>query len=392
MGQPEPARTALEKAAAATGEFPWKDEAKRRLALLTGDNSAATNLPPAELEKIAKETSNDPIALIRVGTAYEKQGAADKAAGAYQRAFQANPRLPEAAVKLAQVNVGPLKNNAKALEYARKARDLAPTDPHITATIGQIAYEAGNFSWAYSLLQESARQIPDDPGIAYTLAWAAYSLGNVTEAQQAMQRVIDKPNATNQQPDAKRFLAMIQLDSDDKDPTPSDGEVNKILATDPNYVPASMARADIELRRGDAKSAATIYTGILQKFPDFAPAQKRLAAIYAEDPANLDRGYELASKARRTLPDDPVLASTLGTLSYGRKEYARAVQLLEDTDRKKPLDGKSLFYLGMAHLQLGHRAEGKQALERALSGGLPGALAAQAKGKIAELEKTSPSR
>jgi tetratricopeptide (TPR) repeat protein len=391
MGQLESARAPLEKAAAAVGDFPWKEEAKRRLALLAGDNSAATNLPPAELEKIAREKSNDPIALIRLGTAYEKQGAADKAADAYQRAFQANPRLPEAALKLAQVNVDLLKNNPKALEYARKARDLAPTDPHITAAIGQIAYEAGNFSWAYSLLQESARQIPDDAGIAYALAWAAYSLGNVTEAQQAMQRAVDKPNATNQQQDAKRFLTMIQLDFDDRDPARSQGEVDNILAADPKYIPALMARADIQLRRNDAKSATTVYTGILQRFPDFAPAQKRLAGIYAEDPANAEKGYELANKARRTLPDDPVLASTLGRLNFQRKDYARAVQLLEEADRKKPLDGKSLFCLGMAHLQLGHKAEAKPALERALSGGLSEPLAAQTKAKIAELEKTSQS-
>ena len=341
---------------------------------------------------MAKEKSNDPITLVRLGAAYEKQGAADKAAEAYQRAFQANPRLVEAALKLAQINAGPLKNNPKALEYAQKARELGATDPHITGSVGQVAYQAGNFSWAHSLLQESARQLPDDPAITHDLAWAAYSLGNVSEAQQAMQRVVDIPNATNEQQDAKRFLAMIQLDSDDKDPSPSEGEVNKILAADPNYVPAMMARANIQLRRSDTKSAAVVYTGILQKFPDFAPAQKRLAGIYAEDPANVEKGYDLGNKARRTLPDDPGLAATLGKLSFQRKEYARAVQLLEEADRKKPLDGKSLFYLGMAHLQLGHKAEGKQVLERALTAGLPDALAGQAKGKITELEKAPPAR
>jgi uncharacterized protein HemY len=168
--------------------------------------------------------------------------------------------------------------------------------------------------------------------------------------------------------------------------------VNSVLAADPDYIPALMARADIQLRRGDMKSAATIYTGILQKLPDFAPAQKRLAAIYSEDPANVDKGYELASKARRTLPEDPTLARTLGVLSWQRKDYARAVQLLEEADRKKSLDAKSLFYLGMAHLQLGHKDQGKQALDRALAAGLPDALAIQAKTKIAALEKASPSQ
>jgi tetratricopeptide (TPR) repeat protein len=389
MGRTDAARTALEKAVAGPNEFAWKEEAKRRLELLSKQGAGGPNVPPAELEKMA--SSNDPIALVRVADSYEKQGLPEKAAAAYERAFQANTKLPEPAIKLAQLNAGPLKNSARALEYAKKARELAPTDPHVTGVIGHIAFQAGNLSWAYNLLQESARQLPNDPAIAHDLAWAAYSMGRVAEAQQAMQRVADAPNAPNEQQDAKRFLTITQLDADDKDPSPSESEVNSALAADPNYIPALMARADIQRLRGDAKSAATIYTGILQKFPDFAPAQKRLATIYAEDPANVDKGYELANKARRTLPDDPVLASTLGSLSFQRKEYPRVVQLLEEADRKKRLDGKSLFYLGMAHLQLGHKDQGKQALDRALGAGLPDALAIQAKTKIADLEKASPS-
>ena len=392
MGQTDSAQTALEKAAAAPGDFASKEEAKRRLALLASGNAAGANVPPAELEKITKDQPNDPVALMRLGVAYEKQGSFDKAADAYQRALQANPRLREAALKLAQLNAGPLNNKSKALEYARKARDLAPADPRITAKVGQIAYQAGNFSWAYSLLQEGARQIPDDPAIAHQFAWAAYSLGHVREAQEAMQSVANKPNASTEQSDSKRFLDMLQLDSDEKDPTQSESEVNQLLAADPSYVPALMARADIQLRRGDTKSAASICNGILEKLPDFAPAQKRLAAIYAGDPANADKAYELANKARRTLPDDFGLAITLGRLNFQRKEYARAVQLLDEAARKKPLDGESLFSLGMAHLQLGHKKEGREALDRALAAGLPENLGSQAKARIAELEKAPPSR
>jgi len=385
MGRLDGARAALEKAVAASGDFPGKDEAKSRLALLSqgGDSS----IP--DLEKSVKEKSNDPVTLMRLGAAYAKAGTADKAAQAYEQALQANPKLLEAAVSLAQLNAGPLKNNAKALAYAKRARELAPADAHITATAGHIAYQAGNFPWAYSLLQESSRGLPDDPAIAHDFAWAAYSTGKVNEAQQAMQRVVNAPSASDTAADAKLFLAMTALDWDDPIPGSAETEVNKALGADPTYTPALMAKAAIESQKGDNAGAAVIYNGILQKWPDFAPAQKYLAAIYANEPANAEKAYDLANKARRTLVDDPDLRRTLGALSYHRKEYARAVQLLQESGRKKPLDGKSLFFLGMAQVQLGHKAEAKEILDRALASGIPDDLAQKAQRVISEADKAA---
>src|SRR5881275_2017684 len=201
MGRLDEARAALEKAVAASGDFPGKDEAKSRLALL----SQASNLSIPDLEKSAKEKSNDPVALMQLGAAYAKAGTADKAAQAYEKALQANPKLLEAVLSLAQLNAGPLKNNAKALEYAKRARELAPADARVTATAGHIAYQAGNFPWAYSILQESSRGLPDDVGVARDFAWAAYSTGKTNEAQEAMRRVVNAPSASDTAADAKLF-------------------------------------------------------------------------------------------------------------------------------------------------------------------------------------------
>ena len=166
----------------------------------------------------------------------------------------------------------------------------------------------------------------------------------------------------------------------------------KALGAQPDYVPALMAKAAIRLRKGDTAEASAIYNSILQKWPDFAPAQKRLATIYANDPANANKAYELANKARRGLVDDPDLARTLGVLSFQRKEYARAVQFFQESEAKKPLEGKSLFMLGMAHLQLGHKAEAKRILDRALAAGVPDDLAKQVKDAMVELDKTPNQR
>ena len=285
---------------------------------------------------------------------YEKQGAFAQAAGAYEKAIELNPSLLSATAKLAQLYSGPLHDNEKALRFARKARELAPNDPKIIGVLGEAAYQAGNFTWAYSLLQESARGLPNDAEILNDFAWSAYSLGKVNEAQQTMQRVLAaRPDSS----EAKLFLEMTVLTEEGADPIAGEPHVDQVLKADPDYVPALMARAAILLQRGESEAAATTYSEVLRRFPDFAPAQKRLASLYADDPERRDQAYDLVMKARKTLPDDPELAQILAELSCQRKEFAYAVQLLRRSSGKRPLDAKYLYYLGMSHLNANEKPQ-----------------------------------
>ena len=79
---------------------------------------------------------------------------------------------------------------------------------------------------------------------------------------------------------------------------------------------------------------------------DFAPAQVHLATLYAQDPSTVAAASDLATKARKALPDDPRLAELLGRLSYEKKEYPRAIQLLQETARKRPFGCRLAFLSG----------------------------------------------
>ena len=148
-----------------------------------------------------------------------------------------------------------------------------------------------------------------------------------------------------------------------------------------------MAQAALDVQRGQTKPAADIYANILRQFPDFAPAQKHLAAAYAQDASTIPAAYDLATKARQTLTDDPELAELLGRLSYEKKEYPRAIQLLQESSRKQPLDADSLFYLGMSQLQTRQKAEAQGILNQALGAGLHDPMAAEAKRALADLQR-----
>ena len=334
---------------------------------------------------MAKEQPNDVITQMRLGEAYEKQGASDKAAAAFEQALKLNPRLASAVTKLAQLYAGPLQNKEKALAYAKKARELTPNDPQVTSILGKIAYQSGNVTWSYSLLQEAARQRENDPSILHNLAWAAYGLGKVNEARDAMQKVLTNNADSSQAADAKKFLALTKLSENPKELMGSEAELQKELNSDPEYLPALMAQAALDKQRGQIKPATEIYNGILRRWPDFAPAQKGFATLYAHDPSATATAYDLAAKARQALPDDAELAELLGQLSYEKKEYQRAIQLLQESARAKSLNANSLFYLGMSELQVRQKTEAQGVLNQALLAGLQEPLASEARRALADI-------
>ena len=392
MGRTDEARTAFRQAAAAPVDFPGKEEAKRQLSLLGDVESKEKQLSSNESQNPTAAPSalaqpDDPLTQVRLGESYEKQGVFAQAAAAYEKAIELNPNLLAATAKLAQLYAGPLQDNEKGLRFARKARELAPNDPKIVGILGRVAYQNGNFTWAYSLLQESSRQLPDDAEMLYDFAWAAYSLGKVGEARQAMQRVLRAATDSSRSSDAKLFLAMTVPDQEGANPIAAESEVDRALEANPDYVPALMAQAAILFKRGESETAATIYSEVLRRFPDFAPALKRLASLYAEDPEKRDQAYKLVIKARKALPDDPELAQILAELSYQRKEFAYAAQLLRRSSEKRPLDAKHLYYLGMSYLKADEKLQSQEALRQALAAGLPDPLASETKSVLAELEK-----
>jgi tetratricopeptide (TPR) repeat protein len=389
MGQTDLARVALQKAASATKDFPGKEESKRRLALLNSGTGASPDLSLPQLEAMVRDQPNDGITQLRLAEAYEKQGTLDKAAAALERAVKLNPGLASAVTKLAQLYAGPLQNKEKALTFAKKARELTPNDPQVTGILGKVSYQSGNFGWSYSLLQEAARQRQNDPSILHDLAWASYSLGKVNEARDLMQKALATSPDFPELADARKFLSLTALNENPKELAPAGNEVEKELKANPQYLPALMAQAALDEQRGQIKSATTIYTDVLRRLPDFAPAQKRLATLQAQaqDPSAIGPAYDLAAKARKTLPDDPELAELLGQLSYEKKEYTRAIQLLQESATKRALNANSLFYLGMSQLQVRQKDEGRGALNQALVDGLQEPLASEARHALADLHQ-----
>jgi tetratricopeptide (TPR) repeat protein len=208
-------------------------------------------------------------------------------------------------------------------------------------------------------------------------------LARVGESRRLMRRVLDLHPDQKLTEEANSFLEMTELEQKSESLAPFERQIQRVLATDPTYVPALLAKAKLQVQRGDSKSAIDIYTEILQRYPDFPLAQKYLAGLYVEDPVHSDEAYSLALRARNALPADRELANTLGEISYKKQNYAYAVECFYESARHSPLRGKELYYLGMAQIQTGEITSGQQALTRALDMGLQEPLATLARERLA---------
>ncbi len=386
MDQLDVARAAFAKAAAATVDFPGREEARRRLASLEQPAAPAKTEAGRDASTLTNNLPTDTPMLMRLAESQEKKGNAAQAAATYEQAMKLNPNLAAAALKLAQLYAGPLQKPDKAMEFASKARELAPdggSSSEAAAALGRVAFQTGNFNWAYSLLQDSARQATDITANLYDLAWASYAVGKVTDARKTMERFLKAaPNAT-QASDASQFLHFTALDESSASGLAAEAEVGRMLKKQPDYVPALMVQAAIQLTRNETHAAVESYLKVLQKYPGFAPAQKNLALLYAQNPEDLSKAFDLAIKARRSLPDDPDVARTLAELSFRRDEFGYAIQLFQESAKNRPLPPNDLFYLGMAQLKANQSTAGSETLRAALANGLQGDLAQQARSALA---------
>src|SRR5262249_48586057 len=142
------------------------------------------------------------------------------------------------------------KDEAKALEMAKTARKLAPDDGAVAQTLGRLAYDLGDYAWAASLMQESARKQSPTPELLWDVAQAVYSIGNVSEAESALHDAL-APAAGGtvtlftHAKDAQELLEMIQLAADPAAAAAQNARVTQKLQTDPNDVPALMVAGTI---------------------------------------------------------------------------------------------------------------------------------------------------
>jgi putative PEP-CTERM system TPR-repeat lipoprotein len=384
MDEEDSARNALQRALQLNRDFSGRDECSRCLSMLAIDPATADVAARASLEKRIAEKSDDPVALVRLAAIYQRDEILDKAIETYEAVLKVTPNNVKAMINLAQLYAP--KDPQKAFDLAKAAYKLSPNDSDTSHIFGRLAYQTGNYKLAFSLLQEIAQNHPDNPKLVYDFSEAAYSVGKISDAQAAMSSALQTGLPSPQTGEATRFLDLIALSTSPTQAVAAESSVEEILKSDPRYVPALMVMAVINEQKTDIVAAEQNYEKVLSQYPDFAPAQKQLAILYAEDSSNTERAYALAIKSRESFPDDSELGKTLGIIVFRQGDYARAASLLKASASEGGTDAELLYYLGASQFHLNDRAGSKVSLQQALSMGLSGKPATDARDMLAKLK------
>jgi tetratricopeptide (TPR) repeat protein len=333
------------------------------------------------LEKRVAGHPDDLVALLRLAAIYQWHGDGKKAAETYEAALAVDPQSLQAMINLARLYAG--DNPQKAFELAKNAYKLAPEDPIVSLTLGGLAYQTGDDKWAYTLLLPASENNTAGPDTLYQFGMAAYDLGKISDAVSAMQAALQSGTNFANAGNARRFLDLQTLATDPAKAVADESQIAEILKSNPDYVPALILEGLVNEQKSNPGAAEQLYEKVLDQHPDFAPAQRRLAILYSEDPSKDKQTYDLAVKARQAYPDDPNVARALGIVTYrmasAADDYSRAADLLAESARSQPQDAGLLYYLGMAQYHLKQQAECKSNLNRALALHLSGQSADEAR-------------
>lgn len=383
LGEESAARDALTQALQLGDEpFAGKAEAQQRLAVL----NLALDAPDAlqRLEARLAEEPSDTIARLRLAALQERKGDFAKARETYERLLAAKPETVPALLRLSELLAERFRELPRALELAKRARDLAPADSSTLYQLGRLALATGNSGWSLSLLQEAAQRAPAEPKVRRQLAWAYLATGRVPEAQAAMKSALASTDDPTLREDATQFVNLLQAYLDASAGGNAVDAAQAKLAQQPDDLPALLVLGRSRELAGNLDEAKSLYERLLQKYPDCAVAAKHLAGLLAAGTSDLQRAFDLAQKARQTLPEDAELTKTLGKIAYLRGDYRWAVQLFKLSARQRESDAELYYLLGLALDQLNEREESVAALRRALALNDQAQLAAEARRVLAQ--------
>ena len=385
MAEESLAKTALSFAFEKSKEnkFDWREDCRQALAVLAINPQAADAAMQTNLEKQLSSRTMDPMVLTRLAAIYLQNGESEKALQAYKKLLAMIPSsLP---TKMSLARLYQQKDVAKAYEMAKEVYKAAPYNPEAQRLLGQMAYAAKDYKLAASVLSEAVKKSTANPQIYFELAQADFAVGKITETMAALSQALSLNPEASLAADLKKMFDCVQA-LGASGATMDAAQLGGLLASAPNYLPALAVQAAQAEHSGAATLAINLNEKILGQFPNFVPAQKALAILYAANLDKIERAAELANAAREFYPDDLSLAKASGMISFAKEDYQRAASIMKKCVQRLSNDSEVFYYLGAAQFQLKDYLNSKSNLERALTLKLSGKNADAARRLLAGMK------
>jgi tetratricopeptide (TPR) repeat protein len=339
---------------------PHFDQAAMLLAELKirkGNPAAAVEL----LEPLTKERPQIAQAQYLLATAYLAQQKGDQALAVYRRMTELFPNDPRPSFLVGSVLLAQGKQ-ADARKAFEKSNEISPD--YLPAVERLVDLDLADKQYA-AAIDRVQKVIDKDPKLAQPWALKAKIYLAQRDFAHAEPDLLKAIELNPKLEPAYQLLAQLYVASNRQDEA-----IAKLTAfaennKSPQAVPALMQLGMINEQTKHFEAARDAYEKLLAIAPNFAPALNNLAILYSDRFGQLDKAYDLATKAKE-VANEPHIADTLGWILFKRGDYNGALPLLQDSAAKLPNLPEVQFHLGMTHYMLGEEGPARLALQKAV--------------------------
>lgn len=152
-----------------------------------------------------KERPRDVAVLMELAGSHLALEREEEAIATYARILETYPNYVPALNNIAWLHRD--RNRAKAMEYAQRAQNIAPTSPDVLDTLATLALKGGDRLRAYNLIREAAQRAPDRPEIQLHLATILLDRDQRTEAHEVLRAVVARFPESAEAQEARQLLA-----------------------------------------------------------------------------------------------------------------------------------------------------------------------------------------
>jgi len=344
----------------AVGLQPLFDRAAMLLAELKirkGNPAAAVEL----LEPVTKERPQVAQAQYLLATAYLMQQKNDQALAVYLRMTESFPNDPRPPFLLGSMLLGQGKQ-ADARKAFEKSNEISPDYLPAVERLVDLDLADKQYPAAIDRVQ---KVIDKDPKLAQPWALKAKIYLAQRDFAHAEPDLLKAIELDPKLEPAYQLLAELYVASNRQEEA-----IAKLTAFVENNksaqaVPALMQLGMINEQMKHFEAARDAYEKLLAIAPNFAPALNNLAILYSDRFGQLDKAYDLATKAKEAA-NEPHIADTLAWILFKRGDYNGALPLLQESVAKLPNLPEIQFHLGMTYYMLGEEGPARAALEKAV--------------------------
>lgn len=254
-----------------------------------------------------------------------------------------------------------MNKNEEALREAQSLFAQLPESDRATFVYAAALQKTGKLSEALQLFGKIQNESPLKSDALRLQAILLVEDGKKKEASEILRQLCDRPDV---QPVA--FLLLAEVLAEGEKFKESIEVINQGLAKFPRNTRLMFSKGAFLERTGSVGEAEEVMREVVELSPNDAAALNFLGYMIVEQGKNLDEAEELIKRALKIQPENGAYLDSLGWLYYQKKQYRRALEVLERAAALDSSEGVIWEHVADANLALGEKQKALEAYEKAL--------------------------